>query len=356
MREVARHLLLAELEDDLLGAVDEVGDLALALLSEPHDLLARADEAAQGRHLLDDARVVLDVRRGGNERCELGHARLPARSFELGPLVELVGERDRVDRLALRPERERGAVDLRVALAVEVGRVEDLAHRADGDGREQHRAEHRLLGLEVLRRDDGAQALADPLELGVAHGVRRARWLATCPRVERTPHGGVKPSRAATSNGTDGSTRRLPVQGERNIRSDVIPAGGRPVDRRARVVQPETRAVCGNFVSVSTSLWRTVGTRYVEAPARTSGRRSRARPIAPDRRQVQAVLAEPRLAAAVGVPVGDDEAASFQRRCGTRVSARSYCGRSSRSSRAASPRSPSRTPAACSARMTRSTS
>ena len=90
MREVARRPLLSELEDDLLGAVDEVGDLALALLAEPHDLLARADEPAQRRHLLDDARVVLDVRRGGDERGELGDARLPAGGLELGALLELV--------------------------------------------------------------------------------------------------------------------------------------------------------------------------------------------------------------------------------------------------------------------------
>ena len=82
--------LLAELEDDLLGAVDEIGDLALPLLPEAHDLLARADEPAQRGHLLDDARVVLDVRRGGDERRELGDARLPAGRVELGALVELV--------------------------------------------------------------------------------------------------------------------------------------------------------------------------------------------------------------------------------------------------------------------------
>ena len=63
VREVARRPLLSELEDDLLRAVDEVGHLALPLLPEPDDLLARADEPAQRRHLLDDARVVLDVRR-----------------------------------------------------------------------------------------------------------------------------------------------------------------------------------------------------------------------------------------------------------------------------------------------------
>ena len=177
MGEVAGRPLLAELEDDLLGAVDEIGDLArsLALLAQPHDLLARADEPAQRRHLLDDARVVLDVRRRGDERRELGHVRLPARGLELAALLELVDERDRVDGLALRPQRERRPVHLRVALAVEVRGVEDLADRADRDRREQHRAEHRLLGFEILRRDDRAQALADPIELGVTHGRSRSR-------------------------------------------------------------------------------------------------------------------------------------------------------------------------------------
>ena len=88
MREVARRPLLAELEDDLLGAVDEVRHLApdttgIALLAESHDLLAGADQAAQRRHLLDDARVVLDVRRRGNERRELRDPRLAAGGFEL---------------------------------------------------------------------------------------------------------------------------------------------------------------------------------------------------------------------------------------------------------------------------------
>ena len=92
---------------------------------------------------------------------------------------------------------------------------------------------------------------------------------------------GVKPSRAAASSRNPWVDKTSPVQGEQNIRSDVIPAGGQPVDRWAEVVHPETGAGSGNFVSGSTSLWRTVGTTYAEAPT-TSGRRSRARPSAPD--------------------------------------------------------------------------
>ena len=242
MREVAGRALLAELEDDLLGSVDEIGHLAVAFLPQADDLLAGPDEPPQGRHLLDDARVVLDVRRGRDERGELDHAPLATSSLELPALVELVDERDRVDRLALRPQRERGEVHLRVALAVEIC-FEDLADGSDGDRREQHRAEHGLLGLEVLWRDDRAQAVADALEvdvggLGLAHGVGS----------QAVREGRVQPEREAPSS-----------QGERNIRSQPIPACGRTANRLPRIVNPETRAPSANFHEFSTRLWRRRG-------------------------------------------------------------------------------------------------
>ena len=83
--EVARHPLLRELEDDLLGAVDEVGRLALPMLPEPRDLRADAHETAQRRHLLDDARVVLDVRRGRDERRQLGDLGAAPHPLQLTP-------------------------------------------------------------------------------------------------------------------------------------------------------------------------------------------------------------------------------------------------------------------------------
>ncbi len=49
MVEVARHPLLGEVEDDLLGAVDELGRLAHPLAPEPRDLLAGADQTAERR-------------------------------------------------------------------------------------------------------------------------------------------------------------------------------------------------------------------------------------------------------------------------------------------------------------------
>ena len=225
MREVARHPLLAELEDDLLGAVDEVRDLAGALLAEPRDLLARPDEPAQRRHLLDDAGVVLDVRGRGDESGELGHLRLPADGLELAPLVELVRERDRVHRLALPPQAERRPEDLRVTLAVEVRGREDLADRSDRGRRES-----------IAPRTDSS---ASRFWGGTIAPTRSGTRLNSAELIGV----GVKPARRTASSETPVSGG---VQGERNIRSYLIPCPGRPVDSDGRVVQPETSAPAGN--------------------------------------------------------------------------------------------------------------
>jgi hypothetical protein len=84
---------------------------------------------------------VARVRARGDERRQLVDPVLSTCVLELAALFELVDERDRVDRIPLRVEGERGAVDLRVALAVEVGRVEHLADRPDRPRGDHHRAE-----------------------------------------------------------------------------------------------------------------------------------------------------------------------------------------------------------------------
>ena len=121
---------------------------------------------AQRRRLPHDPRVVRGVRGRGDERRELVQADAAPDVLELAALLQLVGQRDRVDRLALGVEREGGAVDLRVRLPVEVARVEDLAHGPDRARGEHHRPENRLLGFEVLGRDGGV--VGDGSELGHA--------------------------------------------------------------------------------------------------------------------------------------------------------------------------------------------
>ena len=90
--------------------------------AEPRDLASGPDQAAQRGHLADDPRVVPRVRGGRHERRELVDADLAADRLELAAPLELVDERDRVDRLAAPVERERRPVDLGVALAVEIRR------------------------------------------------------------------------------------------------------------------------------------------------------------------------------------------------------------------------------------------
>ena len=194
MVEVAADALLREVEDDLLRAVDELRRLADALLAEAGDLLPGADQPSKGCRLLDDARVMLDVRGRGDERGELRHARGTADLLELAALLELVRERDRVDRLALRPQREARPVDRAVGAAVEIGRVEDLRDRPDRGLRQEHRAEDSLLGLEVLRRHLGERgcmrgAHGDGSKPSEADLSRRAcRHRPRASRAGRTEH------------------------------------------------------------------------------------------------------------------------------------------------------------------------
>src|SRR6185503_10890917 len=113
------NALLREVEDDLLCPVDELRRLAEPFTAEPGDLLAYPDQAPQRRRLLDDACVVLGVRRCRDERGQLGDAGCASDLLELATLLELVGQRDRVDGLTLGPEREAGPVDRAVGAAVE---------------------------------------------------------------------------------------------------------------------------------------------------------------------------------------------------------------------------------------------
>ena len=155
MRELARHAALGELEDNLLGLVDQVPRVARPLPAQPRDLLPGADQAAQSRHLADDPRVVRGVRGGRDECGELVDPDATARVLELAAFFQRVDERDRVHGLAARVQGEGCAIDLRVALAVEVPCVDDLADGPDRTRGEHHRAEDGLLGVQILGWDRG---------------------------------------------------------------------------------------------------------------------------------------------------------------------------------------------------------
>ncbi len=144
---------LRDLEDALLGFVEDFLDGALArLVRVADDAGGRIDQTAQQRALTHDARVVLDVGRGGHDieqLADVGHA---AHAVELIGFRELLDERDRVDHLAALEEAGHAAEDAAVRLAVEHGVVDDFHGLGHGIAIDQHAAEHADLGFRRVRR------------------------------------------------------------------------------------------------------------------------------------------------------------------------------------------------------------
>ena len=162
MPEVARLLFVGDVEEQLLGPLGELARFAVALVHPALDLLAGAEQAPQQRVLLDDLRVVLGVARGRDLGRQLGDVVLAARLLDLVALDQRLGDAQLVDRLRRRVEVVDAAEDRRVLVEVEVLGVELDLVEDPGQGRlgDQHRPEHRFLGLDVLRRDVGCGRLA----------------------------------------------------------------------------------------------------------------------------------------------------------------------------------------------------
>ena len=173
--EVLAAVLVGDLEDRALGHVDEVARERLVAVHARLDLVRGAQQAAEHRVVADDAGVLADVADRGDRAGQQVDRRAAADALEVARLLEVLDERQRVDRLAERVQVEHRLVDARVALAVEVVRVEALVddQRRERRVREQDGAEHRLLGLEVLGRRDRA--------VEAARARRRGRAVAVGP-------------------------------------------------------------------------------------------------------------------------------------------------------------------------------
>ena len=152
--EAAADPVLGEVEHHLLGSVDQLRRLARSIPAEPLDLLADDREAAQRRHLADDlARSARRSTSPGRASRSRGSALLPPTSSSSPRSSSLSATVIASTGWPVLVQLDRGAVDLRVRLAVEVARVHaDVARRLDRRLGQHHRAEHRLLGVEVLRR------------------------------------------------------------------------------------------------------------------------------------------------------------------------------------------------------------
>ena len=150
---------LGDLEHERLGAVEGLGDVVGLVVAHLGDVAGDADEPAQQRELVDDARVVTRVGRRRRVALDLQQRGATADVVEQVGAAQLLGDGDRVGRLALTVQRLDGLVDVAVRGLVEVAGLDvRLDRRGDRVAREEHRPEQRLLGLEVVRRDAATRA------------------------------------------------------------------------------------------------------------------------------------------------------------------------------------------------------
>ena len=186
--------LLADREQLRLGAVDRLLDLGRVLVADPGDPARGADEVAQDRLALDDPGVLRDVDGGRRLVRQARQVGAAADRLELVLALERLGDGDDVDRLAALEQLQRGRVDPPVRLPVEVGRPEELGDLDDGVAVDEDGTEHRLLGLETLRRKAVDHAGRTPSAIGVlivradAAGPGQRRRPARAARVHEVHH------------------------------------------------------------------------------------------------------------------------------------------------------------------------
>ena len=98
--EPLANAALGDVEDGLFRAIEQLGDLLLALIARLHDAAAGVDQAAQHSLLLDDAAPVLDVGDARQTIEQAGQVGRAAGRFKQLPPAQLVLEGHQVDGLA----------------------------------------------------------------------------------------------------------------------------------------------------------------------------------------------------------------------------------------------------------------
>ena len=229
-----------DLEDRRFGAVERLVDRVLGRVRHLLDAARGLDQPPQHRELGDDLRVVRGVRRRGRRGLDPQQGAAAAELFELTRAPQLLGDGHRVDRFAPGVQAVRGLEDRAVRGLVEVAGLEPgLDRGGDRLPAEHHRAEERLLGLEVVRRDARA-VRTSPRVLDRDHRryllPRRGRDLGTqwlwgrrgqaCEL--RGPRGGYPAIHNLVDNGT-GVRHQRGRAAERRRRTGIV--AGRRVTR-----------------------------------------------------------------------------------------------------------------------------
>jgi hypothetical protein len=146
-------VVAGDLVDPLLGLIGDPLRLLGGRERHLHDVAGRRDQPTEQRRLGDDPGVGARSGRRRHPFDELGDVEVAPHVLEERAPLQLLDGRDRIDGIAPAVDLPERVEDLRVRRGVEIGRPHDLDDVGDGLGREHHRPEDRLLGLEVVRRD-----------------------------------------------------------------------------------------------------------------------------------------------------------------------------------------------------------
>ena len=123
-----------------------------AVVRGREDLVRGEDQVPEGRLLLDDPRVVLDVGRARHAVDERGDVGRAADLVELAGPPELFLQRDQIDGVAALGELDHLVEDAAVGVAEEIVGVDDLGGEVERVVVQQDRAEDGALRFEVVRQ------------------------------------------------------------------------------------------------------------------------------------------------------------------------------------------------------------
>src|SRR5438876_5280661 len=150
-QELLDEPAIGDTEHQLLRAVHQDLHVIFTFEAQVGDLRAGDDELAEHGLLQYDAGVVLDVGRGRHRVQQTGHVRGAADVVQLPFIAQAIGDGNQVHRLAAFEQFHHRFVDATVGVAIEILRPDQLHHAGDGVTVEQHRPEHALFRIEVLR-------------------------------------------------------------------------------------------------------------------------------------------------------------------------------------------------------------
>ena len=187
--EVLGQAPIGDVVDLGLRAVDHLSDVGAvgARVAVLHHPGAGLHQPAQQRLLGDDLRVVAGIGRRRHHRDQGVQIRRAADPAQQPATVQLGGHRHRVGRLPAPVEVQDGVVDVLVRRAVEVAGPQLLQHVGDRVLAQQHSAQYRLLGGQILRGLT-AVVLAGRIRAGASEIVNDCHGLPTSsgPTLERT--------------------------------------------------------------------------------------------------------------------------------------------------------------------------